>query len=530
LAGLVGAAAAVYAIIAFGVLPADVFYSGDAGVKYIQLGSLVRQHLRTLALAYPAADLDPAGALFPVEPPFAWRVGDRFLSGFDPAFPALSVPAFVALGLPGLRVLPVIAAVLLLAVLGALAVAAGASRRGALAAVGLVAFASPLPFYAVQFWEHTTVTLLTTIAVLLALKASAGAGARHAFGAGAVLGSSAAIRADAYVCALALAVALLAVRGPGCRRALGALAGGLAGPLVLLWSFNLGTSGHALGLHVLPVLSPDVPLGDLPSLRLGRLVRLLIAGENALILHCPYLLLAAAAPLWTRGSAPPPVRFLRVVFVVATLGIALAVPNDGGLQWGPRYFLPVIPIGAVLVVQALSAGQDGDPATREGRHDGVRRSRRRARRRVGDRARRRGPIFLWVGALLVLVGAVGAVLGVVRLYERLVHVEAPALATLRRLTPTTLVLRNPWFAQGLAASYFDVPMVYARRDDEVAEVARRLWSAGRTGFVMADWSALPPSPATMHLADGPGSSVQIRQQSAFVSGPYRFEAWRIEPR
>ena len=499
LAVLLAAAAAVYAVVAFGLLPADVFYSGDAGVKYIQVGSLVRGHFRTLALVYPAADLDPTGALFPLEPPFAWRVKDQFLSGFPAAFSALSVPAFSAFGLAGLRLLPVVAAVALLAVLAAVAVASGANRYAALAAVGLTAFASPLPFYAVQFWEHTTFVLLVLIAVLWALKVVAGAGPRHACIAGVVLGLSAAIRPDAYVCALAVGVALLAVRGPDWRRVLAALAGGLAVPLVFLWSFNLFVTGHLLGLHALQVLSPRVPLGDVPAHHLGQLARLLIASENALVLHCPYLLLAAAAPLWTRGPAPAPVRFLRVVFVVATLGIALSAPNDGGLQWGPRYLLPVVPLGAVLAVQALADG-------------------------------RGGPLRLWAGVLFALAGAAGAVLGIAHLHERVVRGEAPAVATLRRLAPAALVLRNPWFAQGLAASYFEVPMVLARSDDDLADVARRLWYTRRTGFVTADWSAGRPSPAVIQIAGGTGPSLQLRQRSTLTSGLYRFESWQIEAR
>ena len=76
-----------YAYLAFFVSPAECFWSGDAGVKFVQVESLLRQGLSTQELVYPGAELDPKGAAWPFPQPYGVARQDQFYSTFPPYFP-----------------------------------------------------------------------------------------------------------------------------------------------------------------------------------------------------------------------------------------------------------------------------------------------------------------------------------------------------------------------------------------------------------------------------------------------------------
>ncbi|MDB4981863.1 MAG: hypothetical protein JWM82_2615, partial [Myxococcales bacterium] len=196
---LVAAVALVYLAAAF-ALPADVFYSGDGGVKVAQVRSLLASGFHTTALVDPFPALHPGGALFPFAPPFVVRDGVRFMPAFAPTFPGLSAPFFATLGFRGLRVLPGLAALALLVLVTRLARAVGFERRAALALAGFVALATPVAFYAVQFWEHVPFTALVVVAVGFAVEATLDPRrAQRALVGGALLGLGVALREEALV-------------------------------------------------------------------------------------------------------------------------------------------------------------------------------------------------------------------------------------------------------------------------------------------------------------------------------------------
>ncbi len=85
------------------------FWSPDSAVRFVQSESLRRMGFREVSVPYPAEALDPEGRYFPAGPWFHFqRAGKHYLS-YLPYFPAVSAVLYGMLGYPGLVVLPLLA-------------------------------------------------------------------------------------------------------------------------------------------------------------------------------------------------------------------------------------------------------------------------------------------------------------------------------------------------------------------------------------------------------------------------------------
>src|SRR5262249_39771904 len=150
------------------------------------------------ALVYPGEAIDPRGEFFPFAPPFAYRAGGRFLAGFAPAMSALSVIPLMGLGRRGLVVLPLVSTIAVLVVLRRLCQSLGFGRGLTLATVAITALASPIPFYAMVFWEHSLFTL-AALAAIAAVVPARSPGPRSMALAGLLVASACALRTEGYV-------------------------------------------------------------------------------------------------------------------------------------------------------------------------------------------------------------------------------------------------------------------------------------------------------------------------------------------
>lgn len=166
----------VYAI-AVREMPKGVFLVPDDGGKYLMLHSLgwTRAGL-SYRLPYGGERIDGAARFYPVkDAPFPYprkRSGEQMDFHWPIWFPLLSRPFYSLFGVNGIYVLPVLSG-WLIAVAGGWV--AGRLRRGlaplATVAVGL---STPVFFYSVTFWEHTTATLLGMLAVLACVEGRKG--------------------------------------------------------------------------------------------------------------------------------------------------------------------------------------------------------------------------------------------------------------------------------------------------------------------------------------------------------------------
>ena len=255
--GICAVLALLLASIAIGASDHRGVFTVDGGAKVLQAERLLDSGFRRFDLDYPGRRFDPDGRHFPVPPPYAVAHGDRFVSQYPVAFPALAAPFAAALGPAGLRV-P--------AALG-LAACAGLFAAWLLPAVGrrwALAGGSPSPrrahsrSTASPFWEHAPSVALALAAQRLAARAAP----TPLVGAGALVGVACWLREELFLFGLALAAALL-VSGRRPRDvvwlALGAMPAAAA-----VFAFNLHHVGHPLGPHVLGNVGASLtpPLGD----------------------------------------------------------------------------------------------------------------------------------------------------------------------------------------------------------------------------------------------------------------------------
>ena len=400
-------AAAVYAAAGWYLSEPATFWSSDSAVRFVQLESLRRQGYRALEAVYPAADLDPQHDFYPI-PGFSYRRDGRTYLSYPWLFPLVAAPLYGWLGQVGLLVVPALAA---LAVTGMVAYAS--ARHVPVAGVGaglLVGVGSPLLIYAVVFWDHSLVAALTAGAVVLLLPGAGNPDRRaRAVVAGLLLGLGPWFRNEAYLFAAGVVLGLWVT---GRRRLVVWVVAGAALVLLPLWAYHWWWFGHPLGDKGRAVIEGTVQpglLGYLQSraiaaydallslehyeralspertvesglLSLGLVAGAYVLGEGlrrgsrawlaggGLVLTCvgaapallklPVMGLLPSAPFvvlaWVRGTGDAQGRFLWTVVGVYVAGF-LAVGRPAGLQWGPRYLLPAIPVLGLLCGRSLAA-------------------------------------------------------------------------------------------------------------------------------------------------------------------------------
>ncbi len=197
---------AVYALVGLSALDHELAqFSGDIGVKLIQIDTLARGHAW---LDYPGAEIDPTGQLFPLGPPFIVVHDGRPYSVYLNPVTYLATPAYRWLGIQGGRLLVLLCAAGVVAATVWLARVVGMTRGRATLAAALTLAATPLWLYGWVFWEHAPATLLCVIATAVAIRESPAAFPRRSLIAAAALGVAMACRPEALLYALALAFAL----------------------------------------------------------------------------------------------------------------------------------------------------------------------------------------------------------------------------------------------------------------------------------------------------------------------------------
>ena len=493
----VAAAAATLA-----VLPPEGFFSSDEGVKFIQLGSLAANSFRSSAVAWPGDDLGLDRRYAVVERFFELRGGELY-SPHPLLFALCSAPGWLLLGWPGLYLLPLLGGAAAVALTTALARRFGAGRPWLAGAV--VAFASPVFFYALCYWEHAPAAALWLGGfALLARRSTA-----RLLACGALWGLGAALRPEFWWLAAWSAAALFAFhKGERWRTAapvaaaFAAVAVGLeflmqaawGQPAFMRFGANVGYGVargpaaflYAVGHSLVPVVPWYLAAGA------GAAVALAVAGLKwrpgayaaaacAAALAVLYGLffggyataLAAAFPaafgLVFLARPGGRARFrgigaLEKSFYVAALGFAatlfVVLPDTSGFAWGPRFLLYVVPPAAVALSR-LAGGPGG-------------------RVRTG---------FI---ALLVVISVAmqGVGLGRLAAVKRARSGLVAALAALDD-APT---LVNKWYLPAYAAPlYAERPFVLTTAAEDIPALRGALAARGvRRAYFLTELPAAPP--------------------------------------
>ena len=259
--GSLGLALLLYLLLIAVVLPPDAFFDSDPGVKFLQVRNLVAHRWQGLWVDDPGEALDPSHTFSPFNTSFFYRDGEsgQVYGVYSVPFVVLSSFFYSLLGFRGLYLLPA------LATLGTMVVTYRLSRRiaprTAPLALLLVGVLSPLLFYSVDFWEHTSAVFLTTLGLWWFVEAQIRGQTRWLLGAGLILGLAAWFRAEVYALIPACGLVLLWAERRRPRRMVAcglAYGAGLALILLPIWVFQAGAFGTPLGPHLQNAVVPQV--------------------------------------------------------------------------------------------------------------------------------------------------------------------------------------------------------------------------------------------------------------------------------
>jgi len=347
---------------------ADVFFSGDGGMKYL----IINQIKAGKGFMYMHLDQPEwvrnvwVNGYFPFHDPFLYPSPKGSLFSFPPYFQLVSAFFYARFGYWGLYILPVISTVLLWSFLVVLLRRCGITTSKIVLAIFILVFCSPLTLYGATYWEHMPAVLLLFGGVVCLTAAPAGAG--MGFLLGLCSGLAVFLRPEALVLnglyAAGAGVMYWVKRRAGDKR-LGASEGapvgdpvsaavypafiaGIGVPVVGFFIANYMLFGSVLGVHSYQVLRDRSFVHEL-----------LRGGKNFFVINIlsvryfPFVLLLIPVlyRIWKRGLRPGwPVLLLSVIVVIFCGISPFLVPNEGGRQWGARYFLPVVPMVIVLIL------------------------------------------------------------------------------------------------------------------------------------------------------------------------------------
>jgi hypothetical protein len=503
-------AAVYFAALALVLCPSYAFWSGDAGVKLVQIQGLIASGGESLALPYPGRRADPQLRHFPIETPYAVRRGNQRYSTFAPMFPAVTTPFYLVFGTAGLYVIPVFGGVACVWLSGRLAANLGLDRRAQAVAAAAVATASPLAFYSATFWEHTpALALLVGALVLLTGECSL----CRSLAAGLCMGAAFALRLESavFLVVAVLGVGLLKLGAHERHRVAAGLALGAAVPIALVCMLNWLWFEHPLGLigeHF------QRGAGGESHSRVVIIARMMWSEraqgyQSALIPLFPACfvgLLALALP-GSRKHSPDgaqrevaAARYVAAVSAVYLLAMLFVAPNPGGAQFGPRYLLPAIP--GLLVAGVAAAA----------------------------RARRGQLLLCVVFGVLGAYSAARGLEGSYRLWHVKRQIEGPMVDLVRKQRSAAILIGHRFFAQQAASLYASRPMYRLTGESADAELLDRLRAAGVRWALFV--SELAPAQTPARFLPSVRRTVRTAPLDAAVPDQlearhYHFERWDL---
>ncbi len=353
--------AILYLVLLVSSSQTGVFFSSDGGIKYIVVKQFSEGHgFKYMYLPQPQWVQETWDqGFFPFKPPFIYPSPQGRLFVFPPAFPIISSFFYSHWGNTGLYIIPVFSTLLLWLFFCIILRRCGVSSFYTAVALFIMVFCSPLTIYGATFWEHMSAVLLllSGLAYILFSGSRPSPDPAPAIWVGACMGLISGLAAWFRPEAMAmnglygLAVLFLFIKER--KTAHIAFIIGLTLSVGGFLIFNQVELGAWFGIHSYQVIRENDPSGmvtkGFKNLFSNNALSLKHFGYAILLLPVIYALLKYKKRLDIR------VILLTCIAVVFCLATPFMVPNDGGRQWGARYFLPVIPV--TLVVLAVVAQQ-----------------------------------------------------------------------------------------------------------------------------------------------------------------------------
>jgi hypothetical protein len=333
-----------------------VFFSSDGGIKYLVVRQLTEGHgFKYMYLPQPQwVQTIWANGFFPIRPPFLYTSPNGYLFVFPPAFQIISSFFYAHFGNPGLLVIPILSTLLLWLGFVLLLRRCGVSPSRIAIGLFVLVFCCPLTIYGATYWEHMTAILLLFAGLSYLVRPPSGA--ITALLLGLLSGLAAWFRPEALIMNVLYGLALVYLLAREKQRTTIVFLIGMALGVGSFLLFNKIEFDSFLGIHSRQVLKDSIAGGVEVSP-----IRNLIANNLINTRHFLFILfLLPIAYIWLRYRRPLGNRTLLLIGIAFTYCILtpFMVPNDGGRQWGARYFLPLI---TVVLVALLLVDKEWKP-------------------------------------------------------------------------------------------------------------------------------------------------------------------------
>ena len=345
-----------------------VFFSSDAGLKALLAQQFSTGQFQTsLDIPQPAwvQTLWRQG-LYPFAPPYAYEQQGNYFIRFLFTFPAITAPFYALMGYHGLYVVPLVS---LWVTWWRLCVVCRIWRVDSpfiALSLGLVIFASPLTLYGAIYWEHTLAVALAFwgLSGLLYHALPDDSNQRISLNEGLVngmcIGLSVWFRPE-FLCLVAILAAItVASRVPQLPKPLRiviprgltlglvvAFNGAMVMTVLGFFGANLVTYGHPLGIYA---AHDPLSVGQQMAQTTGNYGHMVVS----LLRYFPAILLGLGLPWWLGGRARAASIGVGVMGVLFAIAVPLIAPSAADTQqWGPRFYLILVPMVGLMVAAGL---------------------------------------------------------------------------------------------------------------------------------------------------------------------------------
>ncbi|BCL35969.1 LA_3751/LA_3752 family putative glycosyltransferase [Nostoc sp. MS1] len=344
-------------------VPNDIYFSGDGGLK-----ALLTQQFSSGKLDFDLKLTVPSwvhslwnNGLYPFEPPFSYKIANRYYITFPFTFPLVTAPFYALFGYRGFYIVPLLSTWLIWINLYRICQFFKVSLL--LTSVGLTTliFASPLTMYSAMYWEHTLAVSLAFggLAIILT-KGQEAFTQKDAVISGILIGFSVWFRPEF----LALAAILLPLIAVSYKWRIGSFniidqqktlfIVALVTTIIGFFIANQLIYNHPLGAHALQVVEEFSLQTRLKTAK--KIFGILWNNFQQYFPVIYFILVFTGVSVFYRPMKLTSV--MQKIIVISTpflFLVPILLPSDGGKQWGPRFLLILIPLLSLLTVFLLES-------------------------------------------------------------------------------------------------------------------------------------------------------------------------------
>ncbi|MBD2502608.1 LA_3751/LA_3752 family putative glycosyltransferase [Anabaena azotica] len=353
----------IFSLYLLSQVPDDIYFSGDAGLKALLARQLSAGKLNfDLNLTVPSwvQNLWNNG-LYPFEPPFSYKIANRYYITFPFTFPLVTAPFYALFGYRGFYIVPLLSTWVIWFNFYRICQFFQVSIVTISVGLATLIFASPLTMYSAMYWEHTlAVSLAFSGLVIVLTKGEATFTKKDAVTSGVLIGLSVWFRPE-FLALVAILLPLIVVSYVlklgkfniiDKQKTLFIVA--LLTTIVGFFITNKLIYNHPLGAHALQVVE-EFSLQK----RLTTATRIFGKLWNNFREYFPIIyfiiIFTGLSALYKTMKLTPVMQKIIVISTPFMFLVPILLPSDGGKQWGPRFLLILIPLLSLLTVFLLES-------------------------------------------------------------------------------------------------------------------------------------------------------------------------------